>query len=287
MGRTAVAFSPGHISGYFYRVETGDPLTTGSVGAGLVIDQGVVARVRPADRTSVRVLSTDGSGRVVAETSGSPVVEDAMGVLGVRAAVTTESPLPTGCGFGCSAAAILASISAADACFGLDLDPAEIARYAHRIEIAHRTGLGDVAAAMGGGLECRREAGVAASVERIISIDTPLSSVVLSPLSTADVLASPAQMEQIQGAHPDRCPRDLVDFFGISRTFAEKSGLITPAIRRILRSCDRAGIPATMVMLGEGVVAAGPDAESVLEPFGTVHSMNIAREGPRLLEVSP
>jgi len=286
MGRTAVAFTPGHISGYFCRVETGDPLTTGSMGAGLVIEQGVAARIRPADRTTVRVRSTDGSGRVVAETSGSPVVEDAMGVLGVRAAVTTESPLPSGCGFGCSAAAILSSITAADACFGLGLDRAEIARYAHRIEIAHRTGLGDVAAAMGGGLECRREAGIAARVDRHFPPDTPLAAVALSPLSTADILASGFRMERIQAAHPGRCPRDLVDFFDISRTFAEQSGLVTPAVRRVLRSCDRAGIPATMVMLGEGVVAAGPDAAAVLELFGTVHSLNLAREGPRLLEVS-
>ncbi|MHC1626592.1 MAG: GHMP family kinase ATP-binding protein [Methanoculleaceae archaeon] len=285
MGRTAVACCPGHISGYFRRVVTDDPLTTGSAGAGLVIEQGVIARVTPAGRTSVTVRRLDGTGRIVDERSGSPVVEAAMASLGVTAAVTTESILPSGCGFGSSAAAVLASIIAADACFELGLGPEEQAASAHRIEIEYRTGLGDVAGVMGGGLVCRCGAGINAPVERISSPGTPIAAVVLGPIPTAEILSSPEKMERIQAAYPDRCPQDLGEFFAISREFAEKSGLVTPAVMRILESCDRAGIPATMMMLGEGVVAAGPDAESVLKEFGELYSLKIADGGPRLLEV--
>ena len=58
MERTAVAFAPGHISGYFRRIDGATPAETGSCGAGLVIDRGVTAAVRPADRTTV-VITDD------------------------------------------------------------------------------------------------------------------------------------------------------------------------------------------------------------------------------------
>lgn len=274
MGGAAIARSPGHISGYFRRIQGGTPRETGSMGAGIVIEEGVIARAVPSPSPRVTMVSPYPlpKGRV-------PLIEAAMESLGVSAEVTARSMLPAGAGFGLSAAALLASISALSALFGLGLPDREIASLAHEIEVAHRTGLGDVAACQGGGIECRRGPGIEAGIERIPAPGGIIHAVSLGPIPTPAVLGDPALMERIDRAFPGRCPRDLGDLLGLSRSFAEGSGLVTPRVREVLGACDRAGVRASMTMLGEGVFALGDGAPAALSPFGKVLSLRIAEKG--------
>jgi pantoate kinase len=269
MVRTAVAFSPGHISGYFRRVEGSEPSTTGSIGAGVVISEGVRSTVEEARETSIRVV------RQGHATAGSPPVEYALERLGVAARVTTECRLPIGAGFGLSAAALLATLSAD-----------EVAAYAHEAEVLHRTGLGDVAASRAGGVVCRTGAGIHAEITRIYP-EEPLYAVSLGALPTASVLSSDEAMARIAAAYPDRCPRDLPDFCRLSRGFAERSGLVAPEVRRVLDACDAAGVPASMTMLGNGVFACGKAAERVLSGLGEVYTLHVAHRGAYLIEEKP
>ncbi|MCK9278906.1 MAG: pantoate kinase [Methanoculleus sp.] len=280
MGRTAVAFSPGHISGYFRRVEGSDPSSTGSIGAGVVIDEGVRSTVVPARETDVRVVRR---GRA---STGSPPVEYALDRLGVAARVTTECRLPIGAGFGLSAAALLSTLTAANHLFDLGLSVDEVAARAHEAEVCHRTGLGDVAASQAGGVVCRTGPGIHAEITRFYP-EEPLYAVSLGPLPTASVLSSEETMARIAAAYPDRCPRDLADFCLLSRGFAEKSGLIAAGVQQVLRACDALAIPASMTMLGNGVFACGDDAERVLSRFGEVYGLRVARRGPYLIEMKP
>ena len=98
MERTAVAFAPGHISGYFRRIDGATPAETGSCGAGLVIDRGVTAAVRPADRTSVVITDHLPSGDPLIR-YGSGLVEELLTGLGVTAAVETTAAFPIGAGY--------------------------------------------------------------------------------------------------------------------------------------------------------------------------------------------
>lgn len=280
MVRTAVAFSPGHISGYFKRVEGSDPATIGSVGAGVVISEGVRSTVEPARATSIRVVREDHV------SAGSPPIEYALERLGVTARVTTECRLPIGAGFGLSAAALLATLTAVNHLFDLGLSTEEVAAHAHEAEVLHRTGLGDVAASQAGGVVCRTGAGIHAEITRFYP-DDPLYAVSLGPLPTASVLSSPGAMARIAAAYPDRCPRDLPDFCHLSRGFAEESGLVAPEVRRVLDACDAERVPASMTMLGNGVFAAGRGAEQVLSLFGEVYTLRVARRGAYLIEVRP
>ena len=280
MVRTAVAFSPGHISGYFRRVEGSGPAATGSVGAGVVIGEGVRSTVEPARSTSVSVV------RQGHATAGSPPVEYALDQLGVTASVTTECRLPIGAGFGLSAAALLATLTAVNHLFDLGLSVDEVAERAHEAEVLHRTGLGDVAASQAGGVVCRTGPGVHAKIARFYP-DDPLYAVSLGPLPTASVLSSGEAMTRIATAYPDRCPRDLADFCHLSRQFAERSGLIAPGVQRVLEACDAAGVSASMTMLGNGVFSADDAAEQVLSRFGEVYTLHIARRGAYLIETGP
>ncbi len=280
MVRTAVAFSPGHISGYFKRVEGTDPEKTGSVGAGVVISEGVRSTVESAGETSVRVV------RQGHASAGSPPVEYALDRLGVTARVTTECRLPIGAGFGLSAAALLATLTAINHLFDLDLSEEEVAARAHEAEVLHRTGLGDVAASRSGGVVCRKGPGIHAEIDRFYP-EEDLYAVSLGPLPTASVLSSDEAMARIAAAFPDRCPRDLADFCALSRGFAEGSGLIVPEVRRVLEACDAAEAPASMTMLGNGVFSCGDDARRVLSGFGEVYRLRVARRGAYLIEMKP
>jgi pantoate kinase len=285
MARAAVAFSPAHISGYFHQMTGTDAASTGSRGAGIVIAEGVQTRVTAAPVPSVLIEHLSPAGLVIHETNGSPPIADAMERLGVSARVVTRSCLPIGAGFGCSAAALLATISALSVLFSLDLSRGTIAALAHEIEVVHRTGLGDVSAIQGGGLVCRKGPGIRAGMVRIIPVQVPLAVLSCGPIPTPSVLGSAEAMDRVARAFPDRCPRNLEDFFTLSRSFAEKSGLITPSVRRVLDSCDRNNIPASMTMLGEGVFAYGAEAAKVLATLGTPLAVHVSREGFSLAEV--
>src|SRR5512145_2958844 len=110
--RTVTAFCPGHISGYFRRVQGASAANTGSIGAGIVISEGVTATVTLADSTTVMVNRKDSSGDIHTVSPSSPPVEYVLNRLGVTASVSTVCTLPIGAGFGLSAAALLATLTA-------------------------------------------------------------------------------------------------------------------------------------------------------------------------------
>lgn len=285
MAASALAFCPGHISGYFKQVPGSTFAAQGSTGAGVVVSEGVRADVREAASTSVTVHLHDANGRVVSAEKGSAPVEYVLSRLGVSARVTTSCRLPIGAGFGMSAAAILATATAADALFDLGLGPDAVAALAHETEIVHRSGLGDVAACRGGGLACRTGPGIAAKIDRRTDIAEQLHAVSFGPIPTASVLSSAAAMERVRLAYPERCPRDLGDFFALSLDFTHRSGLAPPRVAEVLDRCGECGVPASMTMLGQGVFSFGEAGRRVLSGFGEVISMEIACEGVRLLEV--
>jgi len=285
--RTVTAFCPGHISGYFRRVEGGSAAATGSIGAGIVISEGVTATVTPADFTSISVNRKDESGNIVHFSRSSPPLEYVLEKLGVTISVTTECRLPIGAGFGLSAAALLATLTAVNHSSSLGLDPHDIAALAHEAEVVHRTGLGDVAACQGGGRVVRNGPGIDGTITRSFDLPEPLYAVSFGPISTPTVLGSRDQMERVEAAFPVSLPVDADDFFRISRRFAEKSGLLTTEAGPVIRQCIDNNIPASMTMLGNGVFAYGKNARDILSASGEVYEFTIAGEGARILGGRP
>jgi pantoate kinase len=282
-----MAFCPGHISGYFRRIEGTSPATTGSIGAGIVISEGVTASVTPAGSTSVIVNHTDERGNRYRYSSSSPPLEYVLEKLAVKAAVTTECTLPIGAGFGLSAASLLATLTAASHAFGLGLSPREIAALAHEAEVVHRTGLGDVAACQGGGRVVRNGPGIDAEISRTFDLPGLLYAVSFGPISTPDVLGSRGQMERVAAAFPRDRPRDGGDFFRLSCGFAQESGLLTPEAGAVIRDCLDRDVPASMTMLGNGVFARGAGAREILSAYGHVYIFSVAEEGARIIGGGP
>ncbi len=284
MVERAVAWSPGHISGYFQRCTGPDGAVTGSIGGGVVIAEGVTVEAMPSFTPHVRVCCASPCG-VTTIVEGSPLVEHLMSRLGVTADLTTTCALPIGAGFGLSAAALLASGAALSALFELGLSRTSIASAAHEIEVLFRTGLGDVAAEQDGGVVVRLTPGIDGEILRY-ETDISVYAVSFGPISTRGVLDSDTAMVRVRSAFPESEPGGLASLVQASREFADASGLVTGRVRAALDACDGAGVPASMTMLGDGIFAIGEDAPKALAPFGHVHTLSVASRGFSVLEES-
>ena len=281
------ASCPGHISGYFRKITGPSGTTTGSIGAGVVIEPGVTVTVSTASKTSVsiRQILPGGSRRQVAD--HSPPIASALRRIGTDARVITECRLPIGAGFGLSAAALLATLTAVNELEGLGLTEHEIALIAHETEVEHRTGLGDVAACQDGGRVVRTGAGIDGEIHRLYDLPGPLCAVSFGPILTPTVLGSAEKMRHVERAFPTMKPASPAEFFGICQDFSRRSGLETPEVARVLTACRAEKIMAGMTMLGNGVFAYGERAYPVLRQFGDVYPCTMARAGARLTGGDP
>lgn len=282
---SVTAFCPGHISGYFRRVDGETPAATGSIGAGIVISEGVTSVVRPADAVSISVNRARQGAGTIEVSREAPPLESALERIGATVRVETTCSLPISAGFGLSAAALLSTLTATNRLLGLGLAACDIAEVAHETEVLFRTGLGDVAACQAGGRVVRNGPGISGEIIREFDIRDPIYTVSFGQIPTPSVLGSPEQMARVTAAFPGRQPKNGNDFFTLAREFSRKSGLETPKVTEVLSSCDRRGVPAAMTMLGEGVFACGEAARGVLEEYGEVFGMEVARTGTRIIEV--
>jgi pantoate kinase len=133
----------------------------------------------------------------------------------------------------------------------------------------------------------RSGSGIDGAVIRYFDLPEPFYAVSFGPISTPSVLGSREQMERVSAAFPPRPPENAMDFFKISRQFAEKSGLLTIEAGAVIRKCTDNKIPASMTMLGNGVFAYGQKARDLLSASGDVYTFTIAREGARVVGVLP
>jgi pantoate kinase len=239
--------------------------------------------VEPAPHTRVEITRVDQQGSVIERLPGSPPVEFLMESLGVSAKVSTRCHLPISAGFGLSAAALTASAMAANQAFALGYTIAECSSFAHEAEILHKTGLGDIAACQGGGVDCRKGPGLAAAIARLYGPFPPVYAATFGPLPSPGILGDPWIMEKVTLAFPGTCPASIEELLILSRAFAEKSGLITPDVRKALDLCDTVGVLASMTMLGNGIFAIGENAGHILSGLSSVFSLHVATTGPRLL----
>ncbi len=283
MAKSVTAFCPGHISGYFCPVFRDSIYDSGSMGAGIVISEGVTAIVTKSDKNQIIIERNCREGKCIEKISGSRTIESLLQKLSVTASVVTQTFLPLYSGFGLSAASLLATAIALNELFSLGLSENAISQLAHEIEIINKTGLGDVSASRGGGREWRTKAGINASVKRSFDLVKPITALTLGALSTKEVLSSEKGLEKIKEAFPYTEPATPEDFFLLSRLFAENSGLIPDNCKEVLRDCDSRGIYASMTMLGHGIFAYGTDAQNILSKYGEPMTLIMSDSGPKIL----
>jgi pantoate kinase len=289
----ATAYSPGHASLIFGKVEEDNILLSGSFGAGIALSPGAIADVTVEPRNevfdaNVTVWDVDGKRAESAETTLEAVNLFARknafkGILDVN--IKLHFPLSQG--FGMSAAGTLAALYAFAHSIQAPVMPA--VECAHEAEIRCGTGLGDIAGIMAGGFSLRESAGIPPhSKARMLDIEGPVVACVVGPqIKTRDVITG-ERMKKITAVAREVMSligSDAMYVFRAARSFAERSSLITQHVSEALKE-----LPAersSMVMLGNSVIVLHPEEREIhaLSGHGRVFSAAIDREGPKLLKI--
>ena len=284
------SFCPGHITGFFQIVEHEDPLRSGSRGAGMCVALGAKCDLE----------ATPGNGKIEVRLDGrkrpAPVTIDAIaGLPGherMDCVISIENELPTGQGFGMSAAGALAAGLAASATLGLGRDDA--IKAAHRAEIKNRTGLGDVAALSIGGITSRQKEGIPPHglVNRIDGDPEVVLCVIGRPISTAKAISDPEIKETVHAIGSECVKRmagspSLLSLMRLSREFMTRTGLADPKVEEAVEAVERAGGKASMVMLGTSVFALGDidGLYDILRRFGHAYRTRVDLLGPRIISI--
>lgn len=238
------AFAPGSVTAVFAPAESADE----SRGASMAIEDGVVAAVRPADETEIRL---DG-----AKTQFEPV-SGVLDGLGLTARVDLEPEVPIGCGFGASGAATLATALAANEEFDLGLSREDLVQASHVAEVNAGTGLGDVFIQTAGGALMNKGSG-----RRRWEPTDAIEYVSFGGMATSETLGDAdlmARIGRVGGKTLNALPHEpsLERLTRDAWSFALAIELPTERVRDTVADVEAAGGAASMAMLGETVFAVG------------------------------
>lgn len=306
---TATAFAPGHLTAFFMIADSPqDPLARGSLGSGMCLTKGAYTTItirEPDPEGRKVILAPEVTVLINGEQRTAEVTTFALEQMASEAtargllppgipmlvAVDTLLELPERSGWGMSGAGALSSALALREALNLPFSFYETAAFAHRAELEHATGLGDVAAQCTGGIDIRVRPGIPphgfidsipARGMEVVCLSLP------EPLSTNSVLQDPGKRKLI-----DRVGRVAVDgilqfptvdmFFEYARSFTMESGLAGGTVLEAVRSIRGAG-RGGMAMLGNSVFAVG-DTETLvtrLSAFGRVDVCEVDPAGARV-----
>lgn len=249
----AVAFVPGHITGFFTvdRVED-DPIRTGSRGGGLALSAGVTVTVERDDERSVYLNGTS---------IEMGAVERVLDALEARVQVVAKTELPVGTGFGVSGAMALGTALATNQVSDRRLSENELVTIAHGADVQAGTGLGDVVAQARGGVPIRLEPG-GPQYGKLDGIPrrARVEYVSFGDISTEAVLSG--ETDPITRAGEEALSRvveepTLSTFIYASRRFVNEAGLLTDRTKDVIQAVNEVEGHASMAMLGETVFALG------------------------------
>jgi pantoate kinase len=286
--RRAIAFCPGHITGFFQVIEHDNIFASGSRGAGFCTELGVRSEV----------WMTDGEGSIEVNINGkpsfAPVTEYALRrILKTEPYdlnIMTTLGLPISQGFGTSAAGALSASLALSSL--MDRPVHEAFEAAHESEIVNHTGMGDVSALFRGGMTFRRKEGLPplGKVERFDGEPEVVLCEIGEPIKTTDVLTDERMKTKIN-AIGKKCVEEFEKdttastFSRLSKWFTTESGIASAEAIKAIAEAEIFG-QASMSMLGNSVFAFGDidQLEDVLRDHGTIFRTKVDLYGPRLIK---
>ena len=286
----AVAFAPGHISGFFEPVYMGQDITRdGSRGAGINVTLGAISDVvvESSTRQNIEIFVNN-------KKSSNPVTNLALkylvGEKPLNVVVKTNLEFPVGQGFGMSAAgALSATYALADI---LEIPKEQAIKVSHFAEVQLRTGLGDVLASSFGGIEIRREPGLPpwGVIEHIPGRYELVLCVVGKKRDTKKILSDPVKTKDIV-SYGRYCTKKLLEspsfenLFSLSQVFTKKTKLADQRVLEAIEAANKFGM-ASMCMLGNSVFAVGETTKlcQMLSSFGKVYLCSVDECGARILK---
>ena len=286
----ALAFAPGHISGFFEPVYAKqDPARSGSRGAGINISLGALSEVIVKNSTKQEFqifINNKKSNATVTNLA----LKYLIGGKPIDITIKTNLQLPIGQGFGMSAASALSATLALAKILGCS--NIDAMKAAHCAEVQLKTGLSDVLASCFGGIEVRKEAGLPpwGLIEHIPGKYDLVLCVVGKKMDTKKILFDKTKTSRIVD-YGKYCTKKLLEkpsienFFSLSQTFTKKTELADKRVLEAINVANKFGM-ASMCMLGNSVFAIGKTDElcKVLSPYGKIFICSVDEYGARVLE---
>jgi pantoate kinase len=286
----ALAFAPGHITGFFEPVyHPADLSRCGSRGAGVNILFGAYSQVTVNNSTNKSIeIFINGC------KSPAPVTALALNFLigdnPLNITVKTRLDLPMGQGFGMSAAGALSTCLATAKICGLP--NSEALRASHFAEVNLGTGLGDVISSFFGGFEIRKSPGLPpwGLIEHIPGNYDIVLCIIGKKINTKKILVDKNLGPKIS-EYGKLCTKKILEnpsvenLFSLSKFFTNKTGLGSKAVIDAINDANNYGM-SSMCMLGNSVFAIGKteDLTKVLSKYGRVYVTGVDGIGSRILK---
>jgi pantoate kinase len=286
--KKATAFAPGHISGFFQPIYHDNIYQSGSRGAGINLNYGATATVQieSASKQNIEIfIHNKKQTTLVIKHAIKQLISEKK--LHIR--INIEIELPISQGFGMSAASTLSASYAL--AYLLNIPFYDAIKASHYAEISSKTGLGDVAAEIIGGVEIRKEPGIPpwGHMQQIPGNWDVVVCAIDSNISTPDILKNSTIQKRIQSIGK-QCTDDILKnptldtFFALSEKFTRQSPLSSKNILEIIDIIKPYGM-CSMCMLGNAVFAVGKTDRiiTLLSEFGDVQHCHVDQKGVRLL----
>ncbi len=269
--RKAQAWAPAGLSGFFVPRITNDLRTTGAAGGGVGIEEGVSVEVRvyESEQTIIenyingRPLESRLVGYIVKRLlEKKPSINPPYKIV-----VDQKISVPIGGGYGTSGASALAVSIALAKALRARVTLNDIATIAHEADIVNKTGLGTVVGILGccGGIVIVEEPGgpgVAKTNSIMLEDDLRILTLFYGARSKEAILSNAQGLKDISNIGSKALEKILEDptpetFIEQCRWFAEATGLMTPAVKEVVRELEktRGVLGASMTMIGDAVFA--------------------------------
>lgn len=260
-------FVPSHITGFFEIIDHPDPLKKGSRGAGVVIDKGVITRVKISDGsgTKIKINGQYDPQNVSITEKALEILKKNFNLENKKINIDHEVQVPIGAGFGTSAAFALGASLGISRILKLPLTFNKAASIAHLAEVEMGSGLGDVIGEISGGISLRIKGGAPGTgmTDKLIlsnSEDLFVISKTFGKINTADIIGDPVYKAKINEMGRNLLQQLIKDpkpekFMELSKKFAEDTGLISDEVKKAIEVLENETLGASMAMLGNTVFA--------------------------------
>jgi pantoate kinase len=288
--KIAKSFSPAGISSFFEicdRTKNGTPIKNldevGARGGGFGLKKGVLTEVTASEEEKSNV-SIFINGKLATDAYTTKAVADAFLIetkKKYKIIIKHKVEIPIGSGFGTSAGGALTTGLALARVLDLNLTYNQIGKIAHKAEIECKTGLGTVGPLMIGGCVLTIEPGApgVSVIDRIpLTKEHVIVSGVFKPIPTKQILSNEKKRNLVNLWGKKTLDKILLEpsienFMNYSLNFAEKTGLITPQIKELVRLAKKAGaIGSAQNMVGEAMhsLTFQENTNKVVEAFQKV-----------------
>ena len=269
-----IAKFPSSITGFFSIRDNIDVNRKGSLGAGVVIEEGVKTKVK-ITRSRELGISTYINKKPCECRTTKRAIEIFFNKFDIerkyKVEVFHEINVPIAQGFGTSAGMSLGVVKCLNDFFNLNLNLKEIGDIAHVAEVLEKTGLGSVVGELSRGIFVRLKEG-APSFARVESISYNgffVCAKVGEALLTRSVISKKVFVKRINYLG-DLCLREFLknktpeNFLRLSKYFAENLRIGDKNVIKVIKKLENMGYIFSQTMIGNYVFTLTEDPENVL-----------------------